>query len=77
MNYAPLAGVHFTENKWHPAVTHARGCEIGHGAKLSLTRRPKAFDIASDSLSFGSRAAECLVQQVLNGQKHFATLGLQ
>ena len=61
VNYAPLAGIHLTKNERDPAVTHSRSGEISHGTKLSLARRPKAFDIANDSLAFRRGAAECLV----------------
>ncbi len=77
MNYTPLAGIHFAENEGSPTLAHPRGSVIGHRAKLSLARRPKAFNIANDSLSLRRCAAERLVQQVLKGQKQLTALGLQ
>jgi hypothetical protein len=77
VNYTPFAGIHFAENEGSPTLAHPRGSVICHRAKFSLARRPKAFNIANDSLSLRRGAAERLVQHVLKGQEQLATLGLQ
>jgi hypothetical protein len=77
MNYAPLAGVHLTENEGSPTLAHSSGSEIGHGAKLSLTGRSKAFNVANDSLSLRGGSSECLVEQMLKRLQQFTAFGLQ
>src|SRR5207237_6981804 len=67
MNHPSLAWLHGAEHKRGRGVTDLAGRMLGHGAQLSLSGGAIIIRIADYALTFGQRAAERLIKDLLQG----------
>ena len=77
MNYSPLVGIHFTEDKRRTRGANALCREVCHRAQFRFASRAKPFNVTDQALALGKLSSESLGNEVLHCLQEFAAFGLQ